>query len=149
MTDNLAYRFPVSIKGVLISDGATVLLRNARGEWELPGGKLELGESPQSTVAREIEEELSLKATVGPILDSWVYTIDEERTVLVVTYGMHVVDFDGMRCSDEHSEAGIFGLDEVAGLNMPSGYKTSIERYAGLLEIMSSPRRRQTRRSPR
>jgi 8-oxo-dGTP pyrophosphatase MutT (NUDIX family) len=118
-----------------------------RGEWELPGGKLELGETPKATIVREIEEELSLKVTVGPILDSWVYAIDGERIVLIVTYGMHVGSFDGMRCSDEHSEARIFGLDEVTGLNMPSGYKASIERYAALLEIRDSPRPRQTRRS--
>ncbi len=147
MTDNLAYRFPVSIKGVLIGDGTTVLLRNRRGEWELPGGKLELGETPQATIVREIEEELSLKVTVGPILDSWVYAIDKERIVLIVTYGMQVGSFDGMRSSHEHSEARVFGLDEVAALNMPSGYKRSVERYAALLEIRSSPRRRRTSRS--
>ncbi|HEV7594077.1 MAG TPA: NUDIX domain-containing protein, partial [Gemmatimonadaceae bacterium] len=56
--DNNAYRFPVTVKGVLIRDGRVVLLRNEREEWELPGGKLELSESPEQCLAREIEEEL-------------------------------------------------------------------------------------------
>ena len=38
--DNDAYRFPVSVKGIVVRDGAVVLLHNRRGEWELPGGKL-------------------------------------------------------------------------------------------------------------
>lgn len=37
--------FPVSIKGVVVSDDRVLLLKNDRDEWELPGGRIELGES--------------------------------------------------------------------------------------------------------
>ena len=49
-------RFPISVKGVIPTDDGVVLLRNERGEWELPGGRLETGESPEECVAREILE---------------------------------------------------------------------------------------------
>ena len=35
--DNLAYRFPVLVKGVVRRDAQVVLLHNERNEWELPG----------------------------------------------------------------------------------------------------------------
>jgi ADP-ribose pyrophosphatase YjhB (NUDIX family) len=39
-------RLPVSVKGVVLDDGGkAALLENERGEWELPGGRLEAGES--------------------------------------------------------------------------------------------------------
>ena len=41
--DNDAYRFPVSVKGIVVRDGAVVLVHNQRDEWELRGGKLEIG----------------------------------------------------------------------------------------------------------
>ena len=47
-SDNLAHRFPVSVKGIVRIEGRFVLLLNDRDEWELPGGKLELGETPGS-----------------------------------------------------------------------------------------------------
>jgi 8-oxo-dGTP pyrophosphatase MutT (NUDIX family) len=45
-----------------------LLLRNEREEWELPGGKLELGEEPAVCAAREIVEEVFWPVTVGPLL---------------------------------------------------------------------------------
>ncbi|WP_460094727.1 NUDIX domain-containing protein [Pseudomonas sp. H2_E02] len=58
--------FPVSIKGVLQSpEGLVVLMLNERDEWELPGGRIELGETAPQCLAREIDEELAVEVSVG------------------------------------------------------------------------------------
>ena len=56
--DNSAYRFPVSIKGVILQQSKVALLRNFWEEREIPGGKLELDESPEICLVPEVEEEL-------------------------------------------------------------------------------------------
>src|SRR2546423_530380 len=85
--DYNAHRFPVSVKGVIIRDGQVILLRNERDEWELPGGKLELSESPDQCLAREIAEELGLAVEPPNILESWTYNIVPRVHVLVIYYG--------------------------------------------------------------
>ena len=55
--DGAVRALPVSVKGVALQDGKVLPLQNERREWELPGGKLELGEDPADCVAREIGEE--------------------------------------------------------------------------------------------
>jgi 8-oxo-dGTP pyrophosphatase MutT (NUDIX family) len=121
--------FPVSVKGVVIRDGRVLLLRNERDEWELPGGKLELGEDPATCVEREVAEEVGWVVTAGPVLDAWQYHIGQGADVLVVTYGCHSHSEAEPVVSDEHSEVGLFTPEEAAALPMPAGYKRSIASW--------------------
>jgi 8-oxo-dGTP pyrophosphatase MutT (NUDIX family) len=128
--DNDAYRFPVSVKGVVIRDGAVVLLENERDEWELPGGKLEHSESPERCLAREIEEELQLAIRPDSLLDSWIYTIVPGIHVLILTYGCSETFQRQAVLSHEHKRLRWFPLAEVDSLRMPEGYKASIRCWA-------------------
>ena len=128
-TDYLAHAFPVSVKGVAVQDRKVLLLENERDEWELPGGKLELGEDPAECVVREISEESGWKVTAGPLLDCWQYHIREGSDVVIVTYGCHVLSTDPPAISSEHKRAGLFTVGQVPELVMPDGYKRSVAAW--------------------
>jgi 8-oxo-dGTP pyrophosphatase MutT (NUDIX family) len=50
-------------------DGRVLLCRlTYKQDWDLPGGVVEVGESPQLAVAREVEEELALRLPAGRLL---------------------------------------------------------------------------------
>ena len=138
--DNNAYRFPVSVKGIVIRDGSVVLLRNERDEWELPGGKLELSESPEQCLTREIGEELQLEIEPESILDSWVYTIASGVHVVVIAYGCVESSLVEAVLSDEHKAVQWFPLAEIDTLNLPDGYKASIKSWSRLRAAGNSAR---------
>jgi 8-oxo-dGTP pyrophosphatase MutT (NUDIX family) len=130
------YLVPISCKGILLEEGRVWLRKNERDEWELPGGKLDPGEQPEQTVAREMLEELGVRVTVGRVVDNYLYTIktknaDEARGVLVTSYICEFVE----RVGDvEHvGEAGRaefhrFAPDELADLNLPDFYRKAIQK---------------------
>jgi len=66
---------------VIIEDGLLFLARRGPAEklagfWELPGGKVEQGESLQQCLERELMEELEMDAVAGNVLASTTYTYD-------------------------------------------------------------------------
>ena len=49
-------------------DGRVIVLKNARGEWEFPGGQVEEGETIVQGLLREIAEETGVQVKVGPLV---------------------------------------------------------------------------------
>ena len=121
--------FPVSIKGVLCENGRVVLLENERGEWELPGGRLEPGETPEACLLREVSEELGIGVDVGPLLDCWLYEVLPQKEVVIVTYGLHRRGKDDFRISTEHRRVGLFGIDQLDRIPFPRGYHRGVRAW--------------------
>jgi 8-oxo-dGTP pyrophosphatase MutT (NUDIX family) len=128
VTDHLAPHYPVSVKAVLFVDGLCVLLRNDRGEWELPGGKLERGDTMEDTVVREIEEELGIRATVERIVDSWVYSVNGVDVVIITYLLASTAAAADLRLSAEHQSIGRFAVSAIEEIDLPQGYRDSIRR---------------------
>ena len=58
---------------ILMDDGRVVLVKRGheplKGQWSLPGGRLELGETLEAGTAREVLEETGLVVEVGPVIE--------------------------------------------------------------------------------
>ncbi|WP_050478719.1 NUDIX hydrolase [Herbaspirillum rhizosphaerae] len=120
--------YPVSIKGVLHTpDGEVVLLLNEREEWELPGGRIEAGESSAECLAREIREELNLEVVVGALLDTYLFEVIPSRHVFIATYNCTLTGPFTPSVSHEHKRIGLFAPDALPA-NLPDGYRQSIQR---------------------
>jgi mutator protein MutT len=75
----LAHEFPdapvVGVGAVVVRDGKALIVRRGheprKGEWSLPGGRVELGESLEDATRREIREETGLEVDVGPLVEAF------------------------------------------------------------------------------
>jgi 8-oxo-dGTP diphosphatase len=75
----------VGIGGVIIDHGRTLLIRRGseplRGEWSIPGGTLELGESLEEGVARELLEETGMVVRVIELIEVFDRIYAEDGTI--------------------------------------------------------------------
>jgi len=79
---------------VLEKDGRILLAKRKKGkyldnQWELPGGKIDPGETPEQCLKRELKEEFTIEAEVGPLIGTAHFknqVVDLELLVYEVAY---------------------------------------------------------------
>jgi 8-oxo-dGTP pyrophosphatase MutT (NUDIX family) len=126
---------PVSIKSVLLLDQRVVLVKNPRDEWELPGGRVDQGEAHAQTLTREFAEELSIDVRVGQAIDSYLSEVTPGKHVFIVTYGCTLAGKFNPRLSDEHTEHCLWPVERLSEINLPAGYRRSVEQWASARQL--------------
>ena len=105
----------VGVGAVVLVNGRVVLVRRdhepLKGEWNLPGGGVELGETLEAACAREVLEETGLVVEVGAMIEVFDRIMyDEARTV---QYHFVLVDYvcrpvgGAMRCGSDASDVAL------------------------------------------
>jgi ADP-ribose pyrophosphatase YjhB (NUDIX family) len=128
---------PIVAVGAVIIDGERVLLikranEPSKGEWSLPGGVVEVGESLEVALAREVREETCLDVTVGPVVE----VLDRIRRDEVdrVEYHYVIVDYlchpngGTATCGSDADEVRWAALDDLAGFRLAPGVVAVIDK---------------------
>jgi mutator protein MutT len=121
---------PISIKGVLLVDRKVVLVRNDRNEWELPGGRMDPGETHVQTLVREFREELAIDVEPLEFIDDYDFEVIPSKHVHIVTYGCRLRGAFEPALSAEHTAFGLHALDELELIPLPAGYARSIRSWS-------------------
>jgi 8-oxo-dGTP diphosphatase len=97
------------------------------GTWELPGGKLDRGESFDQALLREVVEETGLKIALERVAGATQYDMSEARLAVLFMEARPVGG--AVRLSDEHDDFRWLPLAKVVKLNLSEQLKAFFKRY--------------------
>lgn len=119
----------VSLKAIFDRGGKFLLVCEADGTWELPGGRLELGEEIEAGFEREISEELGWTGLkMGKIAHIWSKIGQNTGNQYIVICAAAEAKTEPIVLSDEHIKYDWFTLEEAEKLNIAPDYIIAIQK---------------------
>jgi 8-oxo-dGTP diphosphatase len=124
----------MKVTAAVIEENGKVLIgrrkpgRHMGGKWEFPGGKIEPGETPQESLARELQEELAIRVRVGEFLCNAFYEGDGVSLELLV---YHVERLDGEPSLLEHQELCWVRPDELMDFDLADSDRKVVQKLYG------------------
>jgi 8-oxo-dGTP diphosphatase len=137
----------VGVGGVIIDAGRVVLIKRRfeplAGQWSLPGGSLEVGETLADGAARELREETGLVVEVGPVIEVFdrILHDDDGR----VRYHFVLVDYlcrprsGTLEAGDDVSDARWVSLEDLAPYGLTEKAAHVVAAGARLLQSWTYP----------
>ncbi|PIV26587.1 MAG: NUDIX hydrolase [Anaerolineae bacterium CG03_land_8_20_14_0_80_58_20] len=119
----------------IINDEGKILLtrRLDNGQWRLPSGGVEAGESPSEAVIREVFEETCLRVRVKRLVGVYsdpnqlvMYADGVKVQIVAIRFEVEVTG-GALGLSNETSGFGYFSLKEMEGMEMLGHHKKRIE----------------------
>ena len=106
------------VAAVILHEGKVFATQRGYGEfaggWEFPGGKIELGESPEEALVREISEELESIVAI----DSFLCQIEYDYPSFHLSMGCYLCTVtDGSLKLVEHSAAKWLGAEDLRSVD--------------------------------
>jgi 8-oxo-dGTP diphosphatase len=124
--------YGLCVKAVLRDGEGRVLLlkrpdgaRNYPGVWDLPGGKVDTGETPDQALVREVREETGLEVQVLGLLRALEWEMPENRVICLLM----IVDLEGgrLRLSPEHDSHTWAAPEQIRTEDMLGGFPVAFD----------------------
>jgi 8-oxo-dGTP diphosphatase len=125
----MPHEFQVSAKGILVKDGKALILKGCLASggcfWDLPGGRMEKGESIEQGLKREVIEELpSLELfTIIKLLYAHAAHHVKDKQEMITLFYVVSGQLSEIRLSQEHSEYRWVNALEIDRLAKETGHR--------------------------
>lgn len=120
----------LAVGGVVVREGRVLLVRRGKepgyGEWAIPGGRVECGETLQEAVERELREETGLAVKAGGL--AYHFEVIRKNASGVIRFHYVILDLwaayisGAVQAGDDVLDAGWFSPSDLA--LMPVSHKT-------------------------
>ncbi len=128
--------FRLAVKGFIVKDNQLLIVKRRPndvqkpGIWEIPGGRLEVGESPFDGLKREIMEETGLDIDVLQVMDVRHFKRADAQLITMLVFLCKTKE-KNINLSEEHTDYEWVEIN-AAKDKITDFYSSSIDIYNGL-----------------
>jgi 8-oxo-dGTP diphosphatase len=112
------------VGAIIVRDDCLLLIKRGNapeaGRWAPPGGAIEVGETIQEAVVREVAEETGLAGVCGPLV-GWVERLSDDYHYVILDFEVTLLDDDEPCAGDDAVEVAWVPLADVAGWRLVEG----------------------------
>ena len=129
------------VAGLLKKDGKILVGQRPEnhtlaGLWEFPGGKIELGETPEEALARELNEELGIEAVVGELKLACSHSYGDVG-ILILFY--EILFWKGEPKAQHHVELEWIEPATLTKRKIPDANRKNIHRIFKAFDLKGEP----------
>ena len=129
----------VCVGAVAVNDDRLLLVRRgqgpAAGEWAVPGGRVEAGETLAEAVVRELAEETGLEGVCGPLV-GWVERMGADHHYVILDFYVQVLDARDPVPGDDADDAAWVPLPDVAERRLTDGLAEFLHEH-GVIQVIA------------
>lgn len=124
------------VTGLLKKNGKVLLGKRPEGnslagQWEFPGGKIEIGESPEKALIRELNEELGIDADIGQLKLANTHNYGEKGVILLF---YEVLFWKGEPKASHHAELKWVDPDQIPEMEIPEANRRILQTILDILK---------------
>lgn len=129
----------VCVGAVVVIEDRILLVRRGRGpaagEWSVPGGRVEAGETLAEALLRELREETGLEGVCGSLV-GWVERIADDHHFVILDFWVTLLDDREPHAGDDAAEVAWVPLADVAERPLVDGLAEFLHQHGVISTIV-------------
>ena len=125
--------FFIAVKGLVFSGDRFLIVRRSsqsrdeEGYWELPGGRLDFGETAEEALTRELREEIGLDVRIERPMYTWTIMRDDSQQTIGITFLCRATSQE-VTLSREHDAYAWITLREIDSYHFPASIRHDLRK---------------------
>jgi ADP-ribose pyrophosphatase YjhB (NUDIX family) len=127
------------VGAIAVHDGRLLLVRRGRGpaagEWSIPGGRVEWGETLAEAVVRELGEETGAEAVCDRLV-GWVERLGPDYHFVILDFAVTVLEPGVVHAGSDAAEVEWVPIDEVPHRRLVEGLAEFLHEH-GIVSVIT------------